>query len=57
MIPPDSEAIIFDCDGTLVDSEPITVRVLIGYSKNAERIPTDKIPFVHCLMDLAQYIT
>ena len=25
------DAIIFDCDGTLVDSEPITVQVLVDY--------------------------
>lgn len=31
MINPDFDAIIFDCDGTLVDSEPITVGVLVDY--------------------------
>lgn len=31
MINPDFDAIIFDCDGTLVDSEPITVEVLVEY--------------------------
>ena len=31
MINPDFDAIIFDCDGTLVDSEPITVLVLVEY--------------------------
>ena len=31
MISPNFETVIFDCDGTLVDSEPITVRVLIDY--------------------------
>lgn len=31
MIATDFDAIIFDCDGTLVDSEPITVRALVEY--------------------------
>ena len=31
MLQPDFQAIIFDCDGTLVDSEPITVGVLVSY--------------------------
>lgn len=31
MINGNFEAIIFDCDGTLVDSEPITVAVLVEY--------------------------
>ena len=31
MINPDFDAIIFDCDGTLVDSEPITVGVLVEF--------------------------
>lgn len=31
MINPDFDAIIFDCDGTLVDSEPITVGVLVDF--------------------------
>ncbi len=31
MINPDFDAIIFDCDGTLVDSEPITVNVLVDF--------------------------
>ena len=31
MINRDFEAIIFDCDGTLVDSEPITVAVLVEF--------------------------
>ncbi len=31
MLSREFEAVIFDCDGTLVDSEPITVRVLIDY--------------------------
>lgn len=33
MIIQDFDAIIFDCDGTLVDSEPITVRTLVDYVK------------------------
>lgn len=31
MITQDFDAIIFDCDGTLVDSEPITVRTLVDF--------------------------
>ena len=31
MLDQDFEAIIFDCDGTLVDSEPITVAVLVEF--------------------------
>ena len=31
MIQPGFDAIIFDCDGTLVDSEPITVGVLVDF--------------------------
>lgn len=31
MINPDFNTVIFDCDGTLVDSEPITVKVLVDY--------------------------
>lgn len=31
MINPDFDAIIFDCDGTLVDSEPISVGVLVDF--------------------------
>ena len=29
--PDEIDAIIFDCDGTLVDSEPITVQVLVDH--------------------------
>ncbi|MFK7770148.1 MAG: HAD family hydrolase [Mariniblastus sp.] len=31
MLKNDFDMIIFDCDGTLVDSEPITVKVLVDY--------------------------
>lgn len=31
MINPDFDLVIFDCDGTLVDSEPITVGVLVKF--------------------------
>ena len=31
MINPDFDVIIFDCDGTLVDSEPITVAVMVEF--------------------------
>ena len=31
MIQPDFQAVLFDCDGTLLDSEPITVQVLVNF--------------------------
>ena len=31
MLEHDFDVVIFDCDGTLVDSEPITVKVLVDY--------------------------
>ena len=30
---------------------------VIGYSKNADVQPTDKVPFVHCLSELSQHLT
>ena len=33
MLEREFDTIIFDCDGTLVDSEPITVKVLIDFVK------------------------
>lgn len=33
MIQSEFHAIIFDCDGTLVDSEPITIEVIVDYTR------------------------
>ena len=38
--------VIFDCDGTLVDSEPISIKVLVEMLAASERAPRNQLVHV-----------